>query len=359
MRRVFMILGVFTGLFLISSVSLAEPNVPVAHPDTVAATVNGAPIMESELDAEIAAKLGEAETTPPPEILSQAKKEILDTLILMKLLDERTKKLNLEVSDKEIDLEISKILAEQGLSKEDFTALLAAYGKSFEDMRKEIHRRLGYEKLSEVEFAGKINITASDAENYYKQNITEFERPERIRVSHILIGISSTDPNSDPNQAKDAAKSKAVTILEQLKKGADFAALARENSICPSRENSGDLQQFLTRDSMIPAAFRDAAFALQQTGQLSDIVETEFGYHIIKLNERQPGGASSFDEVREQIMENLKTEEQRKLSLELIDRLRVEATITYADKYKPAVSLPAPSDTNDKKINPEKEVENE
>ena len=125
----------------------------------------------------------------------------------------------------------------------------------------------------------KIDVTENDANNYYSGNPKEFETPEQVKASHILIASDTSDTSVDPNDAKAKALAKAEQLLAQLKDGADFAELAKANSTCPSASKGGDLGFFSKGDMVAP--FEEAAFALEP-GQLSDIVETKFGYHIIK-----------------------------------------------------------------------------
>ena len=117
--------------------------------------------------------------------------------------------------------------------------------------------------------------------------------PEQVRASHILISTKPIDPNADPNQAKAQAKDKAEELLKKVKDGADFAALAKENSDCPSNAQGGDLGLF-PRGQMVKP-FEDAAFALK-VGEISDLVETQFGYHIIKVTEHQDPNQITFRE---------------------------------------------------------------
>ena len=92
----------------------------------------------------------------------------------------------------------------------------------------------------------KTKVTDEDAKKYYEQNINEFKTPEQVRASHILISTRSTDPNADPNKVKAEAKAKAEEVLAKVKAGGDFAALAKEYSICPSApkgRRSGSFRQ--------------------------------------------------------------------------------------------------------------------
>jgi peptidyl-prolyl cis-trans isomerase D len=143
--------------------------------------------------------------------------------------------------------------------------------------------------------AAKKNISVSEADlkSYYEQNSARFGTPEERRASHILI----TAPSSASKAERDAARAKAEQLLVDVKKApATFGAVARKNSQDPgSAEKGGDLD-FVSRGAMVKP-FEDAMFALKK-GEISNIVETEFGYHIIKLDDIKPGVVQPFDQAR-------------------------------------------------------------
>src|SRR4029078_4377414 len=140
-------------------------------------------------------------------------------------------------------------------------------------------------------------VPPGDIEKFYRDNQQEFTTPEQVRASHILI-------KSDKDDA--AAKAKAEALLKQVKSGADFAALAKKNSEDEgSAKNGGDLDYF-GRGRMVKE-FEDAAFSLQP-GQMSDVVKSPFGYHIIKVVDHKPAITKSIADVRQQIADRLATE---------------------------------------------------
>jgi peptidyl-prolyl cis-trans isomerase C len=173
-----------------------------------------------------------------------------------------------------------------------------------------------------------------------------------VRASHILISTKPTDPNADPNQVKVQAKSKAEDLLKKAKEGADFAALAKENSSCPSAAQGGDLGSF-PRGQMVKP-FEDAAFALK-VGQISDLVETEFGYHIIKVTEHQDPNQIAFDKAKTNILNELTQQKKQEAARKYVDSLRQSAKITFpssAAAPAPQASQPilaAPADANNKR----------
>ena len=142
----------------------------------------------------------------------------------------------------------------------------------------------------------RTTVTPTEVQQYYNGNITQYQTPEQVRASHILLNTAGKDEAAVRKQAED--------ILQQVKAGADFAGLAKKFSEDEgSKANGGDLDYF-SRGRMVPE-FEAAAFALE-VGQVSDIVRSQFGFHIIKVVDKKPAVTRSLDEVRPQIEEQLK-----------------------------------------------------
>lgn len=161
------------------------------------------------------------------------------------------------------------------------------------------------------------DVSDTEIELYYSQNLYRFENPERIKVRHILFSTMDTSEAA-------AAQEKAEAVLEQLRGGADFVELAREHSEDPGNaDNGGDLG-WVTRGMMDPA-FEQASFALQ-TGALSEApVKSDFGYHLIRLDDRESGSVKPLSEVREVIRADLKAERAQSSRYALMDNALVTA----------------------------------
>jgi len=155
---------------------------------------------------------------------------------------------------------------------------------------------------------------------YYDGHRDFFKQPERIRASHILIKV---DPKADVAQ-KAAARRQLEQIQQKLAAGEDFASLARQYSQGPSSSRGGDLG-FFRRGQMVKP-FEDAAFALKP-GEVSGIVETPFGYHLIKVLEKKPETIATFDQSRSRIEQYLRQEKIRKQVSELVEKLKQNAVI--------------------------------
>ncbi|MGB2864066.1 MAG: peptidylprolyl isomerase, partial [Sedimentisphaerales bacterium] len=264
---------------------------------------------------------------------------VLEQTIRRHLLDEKVKEANIVITDEEVMSTITEIAAAQRepLSLEEFKKTMEQYGQSFDNVKADVRDGLARNKFMEAHWAGKINVTEEDARKYYDENTKQFEIPEQVKASHILIKPEFTDPNADPNEAKAKARTKTEDLLKQLKDGADFAELAKANSVCFSAPQGGDLG-FFPRGETTPA-FEKTAFELE-IGQISDIVETEYGYHIIKVTEHKDASTTSLEQAKDDIIKQLTQTKQSELAEEYIESLKAKANIVFPPGKEP------PTDAN-------------
>ena len=330
------------------SEGLAEPQVPEEPVDSVAVTVNGVDVTESELQELIKPqleKMAQQGKQLPPAFAQafekQLRQQAIDRIIIGRLLEEQVKEADIVITEEEVINQITVILAAQRppVSLEEFKKTRAESSQSFDEVKEQVRKQMAYQKLVEAQLAGKINITEEDAKKYYDENPTKFEVKEQVRASHILIKPDTTDSEADPNQAKAEAKVKIQGLLEQIKGGADFAELAKANSDCPSAARGGDLD-FFARGTMA-APFEKAAFSLE-AGEVSDIVETRFGYHIIKVTDHKDAGTTSYEQARNSLIRQLTQNKQKELANKYIESLKAAANIVYPPGKEPAPPAPAP-----------------
>lgn len=313
---------------------VAEPNTVVPEDNGIAATVNGKDITEVDVDAKINAFMQRAAAQIPPNMIEQYRKQIrtqvVDSMIVEKLLEEQVKKVGINITEEDVNNKLNEVIAAQpgGMTIESFKAMLAAQGQSFDVVRGQIKKTLGYEKL-----LGPVEVNNAEAKAYYDENKEDFNTPEQVQASHILIKVA---PTATPEE-KTAAKAKIDGLLKQVKAGGDFAALARENSDCPSKAKGGDLG-FFERSSMVKE-FADAAFAMK-VGQVSNVVETQFGYHIIKVTDRKEGGLTPFDKAKADIVKQLQDKKKNEIFKQLIEKVKAEAKIVYPPGKEPKPKMP-------------------
>jgi peptidyl-prolyl cis-trans isomerase C len=307
-------------------------------PNATVATVNGTVIREKQVITEIQPVLDEIAKTAqqlPPAWIEQYKKQlrqrVIEKLVVKNLLDSKVKESGIVISEEQALSELTKALAElkPPVTLDDYKKKLADNKMKFEDALLEVRGALGYEKLFEPVTKNKITISDSDANSFYTAHIDEFEEPEQVRASHILISVKKTDSN----EVKAKARAKIEAIMAKIKADANFAELAKTDSNdTGSAKNGGDLDFFARGEMAEP--FEKAAFALKP-GQLSDIVETEYGYHIIKVTDHKDARKVPLADVKEQIIKELKGKQEDALIDEYIESLKDNAKITYTAGNEP------------------------
>ena len=335
----------------------SQPEQPAAKTapadDAVLATVDGKPIKESDIDQvfqTMLANAGAAARSMPAERLAQVRQEqrpsIIKMLVDSRLLDVQVEQAGLKVTDEEIagDLnrELGQYLTRAGLTREKYEERIRSdLGKTLDEyiaqMRADpaTRSRMLYHKLLELKYGAQMRATDEEIAADYAKNLErQYKRPEMARASHILLKTTS-DMSAEQ---KAEAKTKADSLLAEAKKpDADFAALAKANSQCPSAAQGGDLGQFPRTGAMVEP-FAAAAFALKP-GEISDVVETQFGYHIIKTTERTDARTIPLDEVKDNIRGDLERQKERTQRESYVAELRKAAKITYAEGAIP----PAPA----------------
>jgi peptidyl-prolyl cis-trans isomerase C len=327
----------------------SDPNVSAeTEANDIAVTVNGVDIAESKIERLIKPQLEriakQAAQLPPAfaeQYREQLRREILEQLIREQLLEEKVMEANIVVTEEEVSSKITEIASVQRppLSLEDFKKKIEEYGLTFDDVKEDVRRGLSRDRFMAGQWAGKIDVTADDAKKYYDEYPKQFETPEQVRASHILIEPNYADPNADPNEAKAEARAKIEEMLKQINEGSDFAELAKANSACLSAEGGGDLG-FFPR-GRTTQSFEKVAFELE-VGQLSDVVETEYGYHIIKVADHKDAGVVPFEQAKDDITEQLTEQKKQEFVNEYVESLKAKATIVYPPGKEPSSAINQP-----------------
>lgn len=319
--------------------------VPVEMPqsaDKVLAVVDGFEIKESQVKQAIQSEYGmqlERMRAQSPDFAAQQEKLILQNMtnrmVIEHLLDREAKQAGIEVTPEQVVAEMAQKLTELQPPQtiESYKQMVEAQGGNFEVFKAQFAKQMKYVKLLELKDPNSLIVTEASAREYYGKHLDEFQVPETVRASHILISTESTDPNSEPNAVKAKAREKAEELLKEVREGGDFAALAKEHSACPSAAQGGDLGTF-GRGQMVPP-FEEAAFGLK-AGEVSDVVETQFGYHIIKVAAHQDPNTVSFEQAKDQLMANLKGTQTNEAFRKYIGMLQEKAAIVYpSDELTP------------------------
>ena len=298
----------------------AEPvkALPETLPD-VLAKVNGEAVTRKEFGDYGRNLEGQAGRPIPADQRDRIYRGVLDQLVGYKLLLQEAKARKVVVADADVDARIAEV-KKQFPSEDLFMQTLIDRKMTLEQIKADARRDLSIARLIEAEISQRVALKPGQAEDFYKNNPDRFTEPERVRASHILIAAENADA-----AAKAQAKTKAGQILKDLKAGKDFAALARQHSQDPgSAVNGGDLGFFAQGQMVGP--FNDVAFSLKP-GATSDLVETQFGYHIIRVAEKQPGRTVPLEEVRPRLDEYLKHQNRESETESFVKALRAKSKV--------------------------------
>jgi peptidyl-prolyl cis-trans isomerase C len=299
--------------------------------ESMAVTVNGKVVTAQEVAEErdrIVQQLAGRVPAEQMETMQEAiQKQAQENLINRILLEEAVESEGVEASREEVDTRLSAI-RDNFESSEAFTSRLSAMGITEDDLRDEVASGLRMERLIEMHSADVETPSDSELRSFYDENSEQFTQPERVRASHVLFMVEPTMSDAD----KAAKRLEAAKILGEIQNGADFGQMASQHSGCPSKANGGDLG-FFGQGQMVKQ-FEDAAFALG-VGEVSDIVETQYGYHIIKVTDRQESSIVDFDNAKADIASFLVGQKKQEAVSAYIEGLRASATIGYPGAASP------------------------
>jgi len=283
----------------------APKPVPAQIPD-VLAHVNGEDVTKADLDRAVQALEARAGGPVPAEQRDQVVRGVLDQLIGYKVLVQETRARKVAVPDADVDARIGQIRG-QFPSEAEFTQMLTQRNLTLEQVKSDARQDMAIAKLIEDEIASKVAVKPEQVTDFYAKNPDQFKQGESVRASHILISV----PKGADAATKAQARDKAEQVLKEVKGGGDFAALAKQHSADPGSAAKGGDLGFFQQGQMV-GPFNDAAFSLAP-GAISDLVETDFGFHIIKVAEKKEGRTIPLEEVRpqvEQYLERLNRQEQ-------------------------------------------------
>lgn len=281
----------------------------------VAATVNGEVIYARDLGREVNAIARQYGIDLAAEGSAQQRTEItrvvLDQMIEQRLILQEARKFNALPSDAQVTAQLEEI-RRSFPTPEEFEQALAARQLTVADLRNRLRTNLTVRNL----MSSVTTATVSDAEieAYFREHRKDFDRPEQVRVKHILL---------DSQQM-------AEFVLGKLQRGTPFEELARQYSNDPgSREQGGDLG-FVSHGQLVPE-FEETAFALKPK-QVSSIVRTQYGYHLILLVERRPPQPASLTQARNQIRNQLLSGKQEAAFAQWLKNIKATAKIARADR---------------------------
>lgn len=308
-------------LTLILGSALAWAAEKKAPADKVA-VVNGVTISKDTYDRELdffVRRAAPGGQQIPDVQMAQMKSEVLESLIDRELLFQESKKKGIQVKSDAVSDQLQKI-QQRYPNKEEFKKLLSNMGLTESDVQAQIERGMAIQKLIDKEVTEKIKVSDEETKAFYDKNPQLFQQPEQIKASHILIKVQADAPADQ----KAEARKKIEDVQQKVKKGEDFATLAKTYSEGPSGPKGGDLGYF--RRGQMVKPFEEAAFSLKPD-ETSEIVETQFGYHLIKVNDKKPAKKMTYAEVKDRLNEHLKKQKTDSEANAYIETLRKDAKI--------------------------------
>ena len=291
--------------------------------DRVVAVVNQEIITLSEVEKWKEPLLSEIKTEDRLEKRQQTQevlRKILDRLVEEKLIDQEVKRVGLKLSAKEMEGAIEEIKRKNNLTQENFEKALVLEGFNMESFKKQLDKQILRTRL--IGMSVKVELKGGEKElrDFYQKNADRYREVESYRPGHILFYIPK---EASPEQIQEI-RNKCQKVLEKIKKGEDFGEMAILYSEDISAKDRGDLGYF-KRGELIPV-FEKEALRLN-VGEMSGIVRTEFGFHIIKLLDRKGGDPPPFEEVKEKMLADYYQNEMDKALKQYLATLKGKSAI--------------------------------
>jgi peptidyl-prolyl cis-trans isomerase C len=327
---------------------------PTTQSTDVAATVNGRPISGAEIDKLVWQRTPKEvlENPQAASVVAQQRARYLDTFVENELLDEQVALAGIQISDAEmaqaVEEELQAYLSNYGTTRDEFDSQLRAQrNRPLEQFAAERiadpaqRAALARKQLLEKKDPDVLQVSDEELQQYYENRRDRaYTLPEQVRVRQILISTL----NMNPQQKADARKKAEHILAEARPPAADFAALAARYSDCPSKAKGGDLG-FSARRGGLAEPLAAAAFALE-VGQLSDILETENGYHLLKVTDKAGPRTIPLEEARRGVLQTLREQKVRTELKRYATELRSKADIVYSPGWAPlapTASTPVPA----------------
>ena len=247
-------------------------------------------------------------------------KRTLTSLVDVQLQLARGRHLNLRVSEEDVNQQIETLKKQNNVSNEQFLQLLKTRGLTLEAYKKQVAESLLITKVVNAEVRSRLTVLDTELQEAYRAKQQQYQVAGGQTVSHILFLF----PPYSTEQDEQRLRAKAEAVLQQLRNGGEFTALARQYSDGPSAETGGLLGTF--RPGELLPGFEEAAATLKP-GEISDVVRTRIGLHIIRLEARQAAGMRPFEEVQEEIKSDILRDKTERKYQEWLESLRQQAYI--------------------------------
>ncbi|MBI5637446.1 MAG: peptidylprolyl isomerase [Nitrospinae bacterium] len=253
------------------------------------------------------------------EWLKNAQKQVADRMVVAEVLYQDAQAKKIKVDDKEVQDQIDKI-AKSFPSPEEYKKGLKEQGITEKDLKRDIGKNLAIRRLLDEKAAAGVKVDEAEAKKYYDEHTKEFDRPEMVRARHIILLVDKAADDAK----KAEAKKKMDEIQAELKGGAKFEDVAKKHSQDGSAESGGDLG-FFPKGAMVKE-FEDAVWNMKP-GEVSGVVATPFGLHIIKFEERKAAGSVPFAEMKNDLIRGLESQKKGDAVKSYIENLKAKAKI--------------------------------
>src|SRR3989440_9857233 len=323
--------ALFAGLLL--AASCGSPSKASAD---VVARVNGKDITTTQLEKQFQNRLNGAEQPPSSEEAQDLKLQVLNQMINDQILLGMASGSGLSATNAEVDVKFNEFKSQY--TEEKFKDLLKEQKMTIDDIRNELRKSITIDKLVNKDITSKISVTDAEIKNFYEKNKESFNLPESYHIAHILV-TPVADPDlrngkSDDAKTADEARQKAARLLKDVQGGKDFATVARESSEDPSSgPNGGDLNfQPLQAIENIDPRLAQAVQKMRVGETFPQVIETRFGFHIVKLLEKDAGGQKDLSDprVQAQVRQGIFNRKDQTLQNAFSEAARNKATIaTY------------------------------
>lgn len=306
------------GLAALSLSGCKKEKAPAIDPNVVA-IVNGEPITRADFEKELTRELRSIEPVDPqsPEQVEPYRKALLDEMIHRTLLLQAARKVNLVASPEEVDRRVMRISADY--PAEQFEEALAQGQLSIGELKRKTAASVIVERLFEEHVYPRVAVTEEEIRQYYEEHKADFDEPEQVRAAQIIV-----------RTLEEARK-----IQQLLRGGKKFPDLARKYSLSADARVGGDLGFF--RRGVMPPAFDEVCFKLA-VNQVSDVVTTEYGFHLFKVLERRPPAKRELGEVRRQVEQTILKLKQADAQRNYVAKLHAESQITINEPVLQAIT---------------------
>ncbi len=292
--------------------------------DRIVAIVNDEVITLSELNSAFEpyqAKLEAAYKGAEREkALTETKLTLLNRMVDNLLMEQQSRKAGIVVKDEEVTGAINELLGRRNISQDDFRQAIAREGTTLEVYRKGVRDQLVRIRLVQKEIKSKVAVSSEEIGEYYRKNRGDYEGKEAVRIKQILLVL----PKEASDDAKEKLRADAGAIHKRLLDGEPFELISARYSQGPAAAAGGDIG-YIEKGMMLPEV-EAVAFRLP-LGQISVVIESSVGFHIIQVIDRRGAGVKPIESVREEIREKIDMEKVEKKFDEWLDALRTRSHI--------------------------------